>query len=312
MVTRGFKLEVGSVLNDVVFGIGAFGGIETLHSIRSTCKQWRLSIDSVEPSSELWQRLACSLADVSPASGTDVSQVSDGMLLAPSLTWKDECYALAHHPAKMPWALGSLPPAIVMRLLKWFEVVAEVIIIDSRMAFNTVFDGNCRSQASLIIYTACSQKPPHNMQCAVYSWWLGAAFKIVGIIRARMAHSLADVQKTARHSFQSFVKLMASVVLPYLDRFYVRRHEVLGDVAASLPTVREIGRRAVEQLGLPFDSPLPSRMASPCSDVPLNPDGLVDEVTLHQRQRIECHRRDLERFDEILTQAVGVVTADEN
>ena len=122
-----------------------------------------------------------------------------------------------------------------------------------------------------------------------------------------MARADEAAQQRARASFQGFVKQMTSVVLPYLDRFYVRRYEVAGDASSSLPAVREIGRRAVALLELPFDTPLPAD--EPCPEVPICAAAhgdvpQVDEVALAQRQRRAWHQRDLDRFDEILV-AVG-------
>ena len=148
----------------------------------------------------------------------------------------------------------------------------------------------------------------HNMQAQIYSWWLQQAFDLVTTIRGRMVDADDATKTLARASFQGFVKVMTSVVLPYLDRFYVRRYEVAGDASSSLPTVREIGRRAVDMLALPFDAPLPAD--APCPEVPLTPNADVDEVELAQRQRRAWQQRDIERFDELmqhqLQQQVGI------
>lgn len=285
--------------------------IADVGSLRETCASWRQQIDSTAANSEEWRLLACAAlgADAVPTTRAD----------ALSRTWSDACRILAAHPSRTSLlessstGLGtmSVRPSVVRSLLDWFVVAAEVAAVDCQVAFGKILNSEARSQSSLAIYTACSQKPPHNMQGVVYSWWLHHAFAIIGTIRRRLAHADDAVQQSARASFRSFVKHMTSVVLPYLDRFYVRRFEVAGDPAASLPTVREIGRRAMELMALPFDTPLPA--AEPCPEVPLTAGvawaggdhRLVDDVALQTRQRRAWHQRDLERFDQILVQQVG-------
>jgi len=281
----------------------------TLCTLREVCQQWRSALDSVAPTSELWRRVACAL--VSSESGV-APAVAPGASAAASRPWRELCRKLARHPGHMQWnegeqTLGTLSvlPATVSRLLDWFTTAAEVSIVDCQVPFGELFDGNSRAAASLAVYTACSQKPPHNMQGHVYAWWMRSAFEIAHLVRERMAQSPVEAQDAARASFQSFVKMMTSVVLPYLDRFYVKRHEVSDDPGASLPSVRELGRRAIELIHQPFDQPPPARFDHPCPEVPLLEDGSVDEPTLVRRQRDAWYRHDMQRFDEILTAQAG-------
>jgi len=299
------ETDVAAIVSDCIFEVARHLDMVDLCAIRSTCSLWRQQIDAAEANSEMWRSLAC--ASLGGAVATCVPRQATTLA---HTTWADACRVLSHHPATTPWIAGSggslgtlsVSPPSVHRLLDWFVIAAEVAAVDCQVAFGAVLTGEGRSQASLAIYTACSQKPPHNMQGQVYAWWVAHAFKVVHAIRSRMAEAGEGAQQRARTSFGSFVKIMTSVVLPYLDRFYVRRYEVAGDVASSLPTVREIGRRAVEMLELPFDAPLPADAHEPCPEIPMTAQLAVDETALAQRQRRAWHQRDLEAFDQLLLQ----------
>jgi len=303
------ETDVAGIAAEVVFQIARHAHMSDVCALRATCSLFARQFDSASANSEEWRTLACASLGVAAAPAVPRH--------APTLansTWADACRVLARHPASTPWIAGSggslgtlsVSPSSIHHLLDWFVVAAEVAAVDCQVPFGTVLTGEGRSQASLAVYTACSQKPPQNMQSQVYSWWVQHAFEVVGAIRSRMARADEAAQQRARASFGSFVRQMTSIVLPYLDRFYVRRYEVAGDATSSLPTVREIGRRAVEMLELPFDAPLPVEAASPCPEIPLTAERGVDEVALSQRQRRAWHQRDLERFDQILGAVGGV------
>ena len=277
------KIDIAATLADTLFVVARRGSMADICSLRATCTEWRRTIDSTTSNSEEWRAMACAALGAAPH------------LSAPGNKhdWIEAARVLSRSPSSSTWlasscmGLGSLSvsPAAVESLLGWFVAAAEVAAVDCQVTFGTVLNGEGRSQASLAVYTACSQKPPHNMQAQVYSWWLHHAFEIVATIRTRMARADDAAQQRTRASFQSFVKQMASIVLPYLDRFYVRRYEVAGDTSSSLPTVREIGRRAVALLELPFDAPLPAD--EPCPEVPIcaPPHGGVPQVDEAARSR---------------------------
>lgn len=301
-------VDVVTAVADVLFSVTAHTrSAADVASVRSTCSLWRDTIDSAAENSMDWRQLACAALGAAPREASDLAPAT----LAPSaLVWHDAWRVLSRHPnsrrvfaASTSTTLGALTvsPEAVAELLDWCKVAAEVAAVDCGVSFGAVLNGEGRSQLSLAVYTACSQKPPHNLQARVYAWWLSTAFECARAIRSRLAAADADVQQAARLSFASFVKQMSSVVLPYLDRVYVRRYEVANDTAASLPSVREVGRRALALLDAPFDVPLPaSEDSDPCPEVPRTPEGDVDEPALVLRQRRAWHLRDLERFDEIL------------
>ena len=281
--------EYGSAeFADALFAICTHAGLPTLLAARATCRQWRRTIDLAKPSSWEWRVLAAAELGASPlASGAVPGERSARQL----------CQMLSVHPLRN-WTLDiqeAITAPFLCALLAWFEAAAEVAAVEISVSFNQILNGQAKSQASIAVYTACSQKPPHNLQPLVYSWWMRAAFGVARTIRTRLAGSSAEAQDAARVSFASFVKFMTSIVLAYLDRFYVRKFEVVGDPTSSLPPVGEIGARALAILDHPFDAPLPPGDFK-CEHVPITAEGLVDEAALGQRRRLAWQQREVEHY----------------
>ena len=137
------------------------------------------------------------------------------------------------------------------------------------------------------MYAGCSQPSDpassgRGMQRVIYGWWRKEAGALAARVHERMADAPPPEQALALQRFTALVKFMVSVVLPYIDRSYVRN---LCSSTLRVLSVAEIGAHAVAAVaagvgvdvgvGVGVCAGAVAGARAPCTPPPLPQDDVV-------------------------------------
>lgn len=123
----------------------------------------------------------------------------------------------------------------VKRVLEWISRIAKLLIshaFEPAITFKRGFRTTAKATVKVIVHAACTQSPPNNWTENVYNWWSRSIAEVADAVIEKVKTRAPEHREMSMRSFDAYVKSMTTVVLRYLDNFYVRR--------LSLPTVAEI------------------------------------------------------------------------